>query len=81
MDRLDEIFGDCDGPLAALPVSESQRLSGAINHSMGVHGVHDVKSLRADAETACEGIYGLISDTERKQIVNEALDQCISAAF
>jgi len=81
MDRLDEIFGDCDGPLAALPVSESQRLSDAINHSMGVHGVHDVKSLRADAETACERIYGLISDTERKQIVNEALDQCISAAF
>lgn len=81
MSRLDEILGECDGPLAAPPEAESQRLSDAINLSIGVHGVHDLKSLRADAETACERIYGSISTHSMATIVDEALNECISSTF
>jgi len=81
VDRLDEIFGDLDEPIGSMPESFSEALSQEIYRSIGLHGVHDIKSLRADAETACERIYGELSPKELSSIVQPALNECISSTF
>jgi len=81
MNRLDEILGDCDSPLGALPETDTQALSREIYRSIGVHGVHDIKSLRMDAQIACERIHEELTDSERSSIAQEALNECIAASF
>ena len=78
MNRLDQIFGDCDSPIGALPESDTQTLTDEIRRSMGVHGLHDMKSLRLDVETACERIHWELTATERSSIAEETLNQCIA---